>query len=376
MEWKNNKKYNPFNSYKLLAHIEKWEQIREGNSIPPPVLVSIDPINDCNMKCIWCNSERVLNTRKGKLDLFAINKITDFIHQWGVKAVCVGGGGESLVNPHTTTLILNCVTKNIEVGVVTNGLSINKHLAALSQCTWLGVSVDAATKNTFNKLKGVNGFDTVITNINNLIEYSNKYNTLLGKDLPAYGISFKYLVHKDNVHEIAAAAKLAKDLGCKNIHFRPATIPWSKRTENTTSYFSKADIGAFNQQISKALELDDANFNVYGVIHKFGDVFEPDNAFYKCWAIFMTAVFAPSITPKYGAFSFVLCCDRRGDPKLEAFTSITQPYLIKSFWGSKEHWDIHKSIEVETECPRCTYRPHNEIYETVILKDSMTYKFI
>jgi len=376
MEWKNNKKYNPFNSYKLLAQVEKWKQIREGVNIPPPILVSIDPINACNMNCTWCNSEFILKNRKGKLDLKAITTITNFIHKWGVQAICIGGGGESLVNPHTSDLIHQCTKKGIESGVVTNGLSIHKHIEALSKCTWLGVSVDCATKETFKTLKGIDGLHKVLSNVAYLIEYATKNNTQLGRNLPAYGISFKYLVHKDNVNEILDATKIAKDIGCKNIHFRPATIPWSKRAENETSYFSEKDIGMFNKQISKALELDDENFNVYGVTHKFGNYFEPDNNFYKCWAIFMTAVFAPPIVPTEGGFSFILCCDRRGDPKLEVFTSITTTQNILDFWGSEDHWGIHKNIKVNSECPRCTYRPHNEIYETVILKDSMTYKFI
>ena len=35
-----------------------------------------------------------------------------------------------------------------------------------------------------------------------------------------------------------------------------------------------------------------------------------------------------------------------------------------------------RSIDIANECPRCTYQPHNQIYEQVILNDSMTYKFI
>jgi len=28
------------------------------------------------------------------------------------------------------------------------------------------------------------------------------------------------------------------------------------------------------------------------------------------------------------------------------------------------------------DCPRCTYQPHNQIMEHVVLNDNMTYKFI
>lgn len=48
---------------------------------------------------------------------------------------------------------------------------------------------------------------------------------------------------------------------------------------------------------------------------------------------------------------------------------------IADFWGSDRHWKIHEAIDLN-DCPRCTCQPHNQIMENVILKDSMTYRFI
>jgi hypothetical protein len=48
---------------------------------------------------------------------------------------------------------------------------------------------------------------------------------------------------------------------------------------------------------------------------------------------------------------------------------------VSKLWGSKKHWGIFDKIKVGA-CPRCTYQPHNQVYEHVILNDSMTYKFI
>ena len=92
----------------------------------------------------------------------------------------------------------------------------------------------------------------------------------------------------------------------------------------------------------------------------------------------MTGVFMPPTdeAENKDAFNFGLCCDRRGSEKLELFQNQENPEKIAQLWGSRAHWDIHDSINVKKECPRCTYQPHNEIYEQVILNDSMTYKFI
>jgi hypothetical protein len=92
----------------------------------------------------------------------------------------------------------------------------------------------------------------------------------------------------------------------------------------------------------------------------------------------MTAVIEPPAGKDAPDESFVigLCCDRRGDPKLELVRNITDPDEIQKLWGSDKHWKIHDKIQADVECPRCTYQPHNEIYEQVILCDSMTHKFI
>jgi hypothetical protein len=167
-------------------------------------------------------------------------------------------------------------------------------------------------------------------------------------------------------------------MGCKNIHFRPAATPWDQIGTGEGIRFTPDEVRLFREQIEQALTLDDETFNVYGVTHKFTDQFEIANHFDRCHAIFMTAVVMPPATRSSPADSFVLglCCDRRGDSKLELAADLQDPWEIEKVWGSERHWEIHDAIRIPVECPRCTYQPHNEIYEQVILNDSMTYKFI
>lgn len=54
-EWSQNKRWNPFNSYKILAHVERWQNIKRGRPIPAPSLITVDPTNVCNFNCAWCN---------------------------------------------------------------------------------------------------------------------------------------------------------------------------------------------------------------------------------------------------------------------------------------------------------------------------------
>lgn len=391
-EWSPSKRWNPFNSYKLLSHVHRWRQIRRGKPIPPPVLITVDPTNACNFGCEWCNAAYVRAHRKGSLSKQALMDIADFLPRWGegssvwkpgVEAICVAGGGEPLLNPATPDFIDRVIANGIEVGIVTNGSLIYPAMDSLSQCTWVGVSMDAGTPETLNKLKvlkpELNTFDTIINNISTLVDYSKRHNHRLGSKHPAYGVSYKYLLYKDNISEIYQAAKLAKEIGCKNIHFRPAGTTWDNVGNSTNAIqFTPEEIKLFNEQITKTLELDDETFNVYGITHKFNSQFDASNHFQKCYAVFMTAVIMPPVGKDVAkdAFTLGLCCDRRGDAKLELGSNLKDVDQINKLWGSESHWKIHDRIKIRGECPRCTYQPHNEIYEQVILNDSMTYKFI
>lgn len=388
-EWKAGKRWNPFNSYKLIAHVETWKNIKRGRNIPAPILVTVDPTNSCNLDCQWCNARFIRNRRKRFLSAKALRDISDFLPTWkdvsgigpGVQAVCVAGGGEPLMNSHTGDFVDRLIHHEIEVGVVTNGLLMDNVIDALAQSTWVGVSVDAGTEKTFQVYKGrkKGQFNRVIDNISLLIEYSKRHHTRLGQSHPAYGVSYKYLLYEDNIGEICQAAKLAKEIGCKNIHFRPAGTAWDNLGTQREIRFNRDQIELFNEQIALAMELDDETFGVYGVTHKFNNQFQRSNCFENCHAIFMTAVFEPPAgrdEASNDAFVFGLCCDRRGDAKLELGTNLTDVNDIAKLWGSRTHWSIYDAIKVHAECPRCTYQPHNEIYENVILEDSMTYKFI
>lgn len=391
-EWAAAKRWNPFNSYKLLSHVHRWRQIKRGKPIPPPVLITVDPTNVCNFSCAWCNAAFVRAHRKGSLSEQVLIQIADFLPHWGegrsiwkpgVEAICVAGGGEPLLNPATAPFIDRVIANGVEVGIVTNGSLIYPVMDSLSQCTWVGVSMDAGTPETHNKLKMINpdlnSFEKIINNISTLVDYAKRHNYRLGSKHPAYGVSYKYLLYKDNIGEIYQAARLAKEIGCKNIHFRPAGTTWDNVGNPTNAIqFTPEEIKLFNEQIGKTLELDDKTFNVYGITHKFNSQFDAANHFQKCYAVFMTAVIMPPFgkDASKGAFTLGLCCDRRGDAKLEMGSNLKDVNQINRLWGSEDHWKIHDKIKIRGECPRCTYQPHNEIYEQVILNDSMTYKFI
>lgn len=382
-EWSASRKWNPFNSYKLLAQTYRWRQIVRGQPIPQPALVTIDPINQCDLRCEWCNTAYILNSNSRMLNRETLLALADFLPRWqgspawpaGVEALCIAGGGEPLLHPQIGTFIDRVADNGIEIGVVTNGTNLDRLLEPLSRCTWVGVSVDAGCAATFRKLKQADCFDRVMANIQQLTCHAADHACRLGAEHAGSGVSYKFLLTPENLDDIVPAARLAKELGCRSFHLRPAGVAWHKLATRRPGLFRSGE----HRQLASALDdvrrLEDARFGVYGITHKFASDLNPANQFNRCHAVFMTCVVMPPRNGENRLFRLGLCCDRRGDELLEAAGVGEDVEDVAAFWGSSEHWRLFEHIDLAS-CPRCTYQPHNQIMEQVILEDSMTYKFI
>ena len=303
----------------------------------------------------------------------ALANIASMLDYWGVRAVCIAGGGEPLLNPHTSEFILALRAAKIQVGVVTNGYLIDRHLDALAQCTWVGVSMDAGAEVSYEWTKATppGAWWRVRENIARLAKRFGPRRSF------GHGVTWKYLVTPGNVGEVAQAARIARDCGCRAIHYRPVGTPWQDIGTDRAVVFSEDALLEWTRQIADAQELDSPDFGVFGVTHKFSPQFERQQTFSACHAVFMTGVVSPPTNagPKDG-YCFGVCCDRRGDPALELVTDCADVGKISAMWGSAAHWAIHDAIKIGADCPRCTYQPHNEIFEQVIQQDAMTHVFI
>ena len=276
------------------------------------------------------------------------------------------------MNPNIGKFIDVLIKNGIDVGVITNGVLIDRFIENLSKCTWVGVSIDAGTAKTFQNLKGKNYFNKVILNIIKLIEYSKNHNTTLNSKLIGKGITYKYLLHPKNINELVNAADLAKDIGCRNFHVRPISPDWTNlknRFGYNTAFIKKAF-----KEMERIHEHENEMFNIFTIKHKFDDEFKPFFNFKKCWASLMTMVIMPARSNQE-ICRIGFCPDRRGDERVEIKEPITSIDEIFKDWGSKHHFTVFKNIDF-SDCPRCTFQPHNQIFESIVLGDSMTHNFL
>ena len=244
LEWKDN--YNSFNSWKGLTYINHYKAIDEWRTgkrkAPlPPIEVSLDPIHACNLGCSHCNASRYLadkDNKKRRMDDKHMMNLIKFLARWGVKGICFGGGGEPSMHSKLAEAIELAVKLGLECSVATNGIIISEELMkAYSKCRWVGISVDASQSNTYEvgRRSSKNDFNIVIDNISGLTKYIKKVN---GRCEVAY----KFLIFDYNQKEIFSACKLAKLLGVKDFHARPADFRHQGMTEKQANFYNIKNI--------------------------------------------------------------------------------------------------------------------------------------
>ena len=366
-EWSN--PWNPFNSAKVLLWKEHLQACANEDYLPP-VTVDIDPSNKCNFACPHCNAYKMIHDSQQDMSEEHMIKLVDFLAHWRgstrhkvPNSACVAGGGEPYMNKNINALFERMHYYGMQAGIITNGYLLKDEDIEIAAETarWVGFSMDAATIKTYNKIKGLPAKDFLTKTTENMRKLVKRTQELDSN----CDVAFKFLLTPDNALEIYDAIKLAKDIGVKDFHLRPAgwdNLDHVTRKPNWTGLVEQID-----KQIAEGMRLETKDFRVFGIRHKFNPDFSRKIPFSRCWAIPML--------PTFGADGNVhTCFDIRGRKDLILCRHDPNPYEILKVWNTDFHRDMVRKIDVNA-CPRCTWGSYNEIVEKVIINDSMCMYF-
>ncbi len=138
--------------------------------------IQIDVSTKCASKCMSCRKKTwpQIDMPLGLLDLI----MSDFIFDSNlVHSVCLSGG-DPLMYPHIDYLIDLLSKKKIMIGILTAGnfnIDWEKYIRN-HQIKWIRFSIDGGDRETYKKLRGVDTFDKVISNVFGAYWLSQKYN--------------------------------------------------------------------------------------------------------------------------------------------------------------------------------------------------------
>jgi len=220
--------FNP--QAKILCNVDRAIEHLE-NGTTSPVLIEVDPSNACNHACSFCLSSYIHFDKYKGTETFSraimprdmlMGLCKDFVDM-GVRAVNWTGGGEPTLNKHLKEAIQYCGTNGIKMGMFTNGTLFDKwnmFEALVDNMTWVRISIDAGTKETYNNVRRARGrqdWDKMVSNLKKLIEVNDAKG---GK----IDIGVGFVISPDTYSEIVDFAKFFKDFNLAYCQYKPEII--------------------------------------------------------------------------------------------------------------------------------------------------------
>lgn len=164
----------------------------------------------CNLHCRTCYD--VVGYKRESLNTEEAKAVIDRLADLGISLI-VFAGGEPLVRKDLFDLLAHCRTRNIGIGLRSNGVLITTAVAArLAELQLLvaGVSLDGATEETHDLIRGSGSFQRTIAGINELLAANIRVN-------------IEVVLSRRNANECLEFVQLAENLGVQEINFSALT---------------------------------------------------------------------------------------------------------------------------------------------------------
>jgi wyosine [tRNA(Phe)-imidazoG37] synthetase (radical SAM superfamily) len=220
-----------------LEHYVKWQIAQRTASQPTdfdpskvpdfaPLSINLDLTTACNYQCDHCVDLDILNTGI-RFDHDKLLSSLEMMANRGLRSVIVIGGGEPTLYPKFAETIRFMKSLDLQVAIVSNGTG-NQKIAEVAHCMdsqdWVRLSLDSGSDPTFQAMHNPRKAVT-LEEICALVPSIRDAN-------PDVTVGFSYIVTwqganindrdiVENLHEIAQAARLARDSRFSYISFKP-----------------------------------------------------------------------------------------------------------------------------------------------------------
>ncbi|NCN86429.1 radical SAM protein [archaeon] len=127
---------------KLLYHPEAMKKFQE-TGIATPIVMHIMPTSNCNLRCNFCSVKDRENHENLSLE-GEIKPVVDELSKKGLKSIILSGGGEPMIYKEFEPLINYLSSKNLEIGMITNGTLLKKFPDEFYEnFSWIRISINS-----------------------------------------------------------------------------------------------------------------------------------------------------------------------------------------------------------------------------------------
>lgn len=191
-------------------HRERWRRVMNMEEVPDfPMTIEMENNNYCNLRCHMCvfavkgmHPDHKNGMQKRNMPFDTFTRAIDEGADHGLRACTYGVLCEPLLHPEILKMVDYAAKKGLfDQRLGSNGLLLTEDVSRSlieSRLPRLEISMEAATEETYNKIRKGSNFKKVLSNIHNFLKLRDK----LGSRLPLLRVSF--LRTNINDHELDA----------------------------------------------------------------------------------------------------------------------------------------------------------------------------
>ena len=200
--------------YKTITNLVSTDKKWEIGIVPEKILVNFDPT--CNLFCRSCRVEKYeMDDQTKQETTIVVTKLLNSGWLEKTKILQLAGNGELFYSPFYRQLLFSDL-KRQQIRIQSNGTLFNeenwKLVADKYKMIDVSISVDAATKETYTKLRCGGNWHNLMKNLTMLSDLHRQ------KQIREFQLSF--VVQRDNFREMSAFVKLGKKLGVDIVLFQ------------------------------------------------------------------------------------------------------------------------------------------------------------
>ena len=237
----------------------------------------------------------------GTLPLCVLEKLFSDLKAGGAKGVTIEGGGEPTVHPEFDTVVKRADSAGLALGLITNGYILP--LNSMSRFEWIRISLDAADRGQYERLKGVDGFHRVINNLATLTA---------SRQVGTVGVGYVVTNQNNDPLLLEQLVLFLKKTGVSYIQFRPVVDHPELSASDSLTFLKKYETEDFTVNLKAMTDnKPSGNSGLPCLAHSLSAVIAADGSVFLCGRLNHHASWEPLGNLKNRSFKEIWTGEKR-----------------------------------------------------------------